>query len=595
MSDQDVSMAALVRGLVEGGVAHACISPGSRSTPVALALAAEPRIRVWSHVDERAGGFFGLGIARATGAPVLLLCTSGTAAAGFHAAALEAREARLPLVILTADRPAELRDCGAGQTVDQLKLYGSAAKWFFEAAAPEAAASGARFFRSLGARAAATAAAGPPGVVHLNLPLRDPLTADPAAIPSFALEAAVRDPRRAITHHAGRLAPDAGIVESLASAVATIDEGLIVCGEGLEGGDAPEAIADLARRSGYPLVAACATGLRTGRTGREAIIDSYDHLLRAPGFTRAHAPRLVIQFGSLPVSKALRGFIDGDDGAEDGPDAPPSREQTRSRRYVLVDPHGDLRDPHHCATDVLRIDPAMLCAALSDRPGGARESRWLASWQEGNARVREAIQGRLDRLEEPFEGRVARDLAAFWPSGGNLFVGSSMPIRDLESFFPGRAAPLRVLANRGANGIDGVLSSALGVAAVSAAPTALLIGDLSFLHDLGGLLAARRHGIAMTIVIVNNGGGGIFRFLPQRRHEAVFEDLFATSHDLQFGHAAALFGLRHRAVHEAQDFLPALRELSDGGGILEVRTDSKRNVEIHAEIAQAAEEALGRG
>jgi 2-succinyl-5-enolpyruvyl-6-hydroxy-3-cyclohexene-1-carboxylate synthase len=580
MNGQSVLAAALVRGLAEAGVAHACVSPGSRSTPLALALAEEARIRCWSHVDERAGGFFGLGIARATRRPVVLLCTSGTAAAEFYPAVIEARHARAPLVVLTADRPPELRDCGAGQSIDQIKLYGGSVKWFFEAAAPDANAPSVRFFRSLGARAAATAQAAPPGPVHLNLPFRDPLTPPPADLAQITAAAEGLDPRAHVSHANGALAPDDALIDELAAFVREEPEGIVVCGEPEGGADLADAAAAFARAAGYPVLADPLSGLRVGPRPRDLIIDAYDALLRVDRFAADHRPALVIRFGALPSSKGLRTFLEAPSGT----------------RHILVDPWGDLRDPLHVATDVVHVDPALLCRALARALRGARTraSAWSRSWRDANARVRAVLQRRLDMIEELFEGRVARDVASALPSGATLFVGSSMPIRDLDTFFPGTDRAVTILANRGANGIDGVISTALGVAAVSPAPTVLLVGDLSFLHDLGGCLAARRYGIPLTIVLVNNDGGGIFHFLPQTAH-ARFEDLFATPHGLDFSHAARLFGLEYRSARNASELAEAMAESIKRGSVrlVEARTDPKRNVELHAEIRRTVEEALG--
>jgi 2-succinyl-5-enolpyruvyl-6-hydroxy-3-cyclohexene-1-carboxylate synthase len=585
MADQDILMAAFARGLAEGGVAHVCVSPGSRSTPLALALAGDARVRCWSHIDERSGGFFGLGIAKGTGSAVALLSTSGTAAAEFHPAVIEARHARVPLVILTADRPTLLRECGAGQTIDQIKLYGADAKWFFEAAAGEASDDAVRFFRSLGARAAARAAAPPAGPVHLNVPLSDPLTPSPAALARAPGEAAARDSRPALAHAGSRRAPDPALIQRLASTFRETPEGLIVCGEQPGGEALAGAIGPLARATGYPVVAEATSGLRTGPHASDPLIDAYDALLRVEPFAAAHRPRAVLRFGAMPTSKPARTFL--------------RTGLAEQVCHVLVDPWEEALDPIHAATDVVHADPDLLCRALAEAIGKGRaaESPWLEAWKGANARVRRALDAALDRLPEPFEGRVARDLTRALPDGAMLFVGSSMPIRDLETFFSRSARAVRILANRGANGIDGVVSTALGVASISPGPNALLIGDLSFLHDLGGLLAARRHALRLTVVVINNDGGGIFHFLPQAAHPGSFDYLFATPHGLDLSHAARLFGLPYRRVSDTASLPEVFTEAlaTPDTRLLEIRTDAKRNVELHDEMHRAAREALGHG
>ncbi len=585
MADQDILMAAFARGLAEGGVEHACVSPGSRSTPLALALAGAARVRCWSHIDERSGSFFALGIAKATGSAVALLSTSGTAAAEFHPAVIEARHARVPLVILTADRPTLLRDCGAGQTIDQIKLYGADAKWFFEAAVGEASDDAVRFFRSLGARAAARASAPPAGPVHLNVPLSDPLTPSPAALATAPGEAAARDSRPALAHAGGRRAPDPALIQRLAATIRETPEGLIVCGEQTGGEALAWAVGALARAARYPVVAEATSGLRAGPHAGDSLIDAYDALLRLEAFAAAHQPRAVLRFGAMPTSKAVRALLRAGLPAQ--------------ACHVLVDPWEEALDPIHAATHVVHADPELLCRALAEAIGRGHpaETPWLVSWKGANTRVRRALDAALDRLPEPFEGRVARDLARAMPDGGMLFVGSSMPIRDVETFFSRSERAVRILANRGANGIDGVVSTALGVASISPGPNALLIGDLSFLHDLGGLLAARRHAPRLTIVVINNDGGGIFHFLPQAAHAGSFDDLFATRHGLDLSLAAQLFGLPYRRLSDTASLPEVFAEAlaAPDTRLLEIRTDAKRNVELHEEMHRAVREALAHG
>ncbi len=585
MADQDILMAAFARGLAEGGVEHACVSPGSRSTPLALALAGAARVRCWSHIDERSGSFFALGIAKATGSAVALLSTSGTAAAEFHPAVIEARHARVPLVILTADRPTLLRDCGAGQTIDQIKLYGADAKWFFEAAVGEASDDAVRFFRSLGARAAARASAPPAGPVHLNVPLSDPLTPSPAALATGPGEAAARGSRPALAHAGGRRAPDPALIQRLAATIRETPEGLIVCGEQTGGEALAWAVGALARAARYPVVAEATSGLRAGPHAGDSLIDAYDALLRLEAFAAAHQPRAVLRFGAMPTSKAVRALLRAGLPAQ--------------ACHVLVDPWEEALDPIHAATHVVHADPELLCRALAEAIGRGHpaETPWLVSWKGANTRVRRALDAALDRLPEPFEGRVARDLARAMPDGGMLFVGSSMPIRDVETFFSRSERAVRILANRGANGIDGVVSTALGVASISPGPNALLIGDLSFLHDLGGLLAARRHAPRLTIVVINNDGGGIFHFLPQAAHAGSFDDLFATRHGLDLSLAAQLFGLPYRRLSDTASLPEVFAEAlaAPDTRLLEIRTDAKRNVELHEEMHRAIREALTHG
>jgi 2-succinyl-5-enolpyruvyl-6-hydroxy-3-cyclohexene-1-carboxylate synthase len=539
--------------LARCGMQHACTAPGSRCTPIVLSLAREPRISCWSHVDERCAGFFALGAAKATGAPVAVTCTSGTAAANLAPAVIEAHHARVPLIVLTADRPPELRDVGAGQTIDQLKLYGDAVKWFFEVDLPDAAAERLRFIRSLACRAYLTAREGPAGPVHLNFPLRDPLVLDdelpedPTARPGgqpYVMREPPSDPppaRGPGPRPSGRL--------------------LIVAGAGTP---QPDQLAAFAAASGIPLLADPLSGARRGG----AAVVHYDLVLRDPNFIATHRPDFVFRVGDLPTSKPLRVWL------ASLPDLP----------QIASDPYGNWQDPD--AVVGLRLR-----GRLPQPEGLEVEPGWLESWRAADTTAAATIDEQLgDELSEPL---VARRLVEYLPQSTTLFVASSMPIRDVESFLPGREDAPRVLSNRGANGIDGTVSSAFGAAATSADPVVLLIGDVALAHDLGGLLAARRLGLALTIVLLNNDGGGIFHFLPVAGETDAFEQHVATPHGLMFEHAAALYGCGYERASDPESLRGAI-ESSLGGGttIIEVRTDREQNLALHRRIAQAVTDEL---
>ncbi len=546
--------------LARCGMTHACTSPGSRDTPIILSLAREPRIRCSSHIDERCAGFFAVGAAKASARPVALTCTSGTAAANLAPAVIEAREARVPLIVLTADRPPELRDIGAGQTIDQLKLYGDAIKWFFELDVSEATEDRLRWMRTLACRAYLTAQEGRPGPVHLNVPLREPLVLDSPLPPDLTGRADGRPYVRI-------LARGAPVAEApLRCPPRTV----IVCGrDEREPGRAAE-LASLAERLGAPLLADPLSGARRG----EAAIAHYDLLLRDAGFCAAHRPELVIRVGDLPTSKPLRTWLAGLDAPQ-----------------IATDPDGVWQDP---ASLVGARAPGPVSALLGELAGETSEPDpdWLASWRRADARVAEAIATTLgDELSEP---RVATEIAAAVPAGGTVFVAASMPVRDVEEFWPVLARPPRVLSNRGANGIDGTVSSAFGAAAAGDGPLVLLIGDVALLHDIGGLIAARRLGVAITIVLVNNDGGGIFHFLPVAGEGAAFEEHIATPHGIELRHAASLYGCRFVGVGSPAELRGALGSAlgAPETTIIEVRTERVANRVLHARVAEAAAAAL---
>ncbi|WP_445150897.1 2-succinyl-5-enolpyruvyl-6-hydroxy-3-cyclohexene-1-carboxylic-acid synthase [Baekduia sp. Peel2402] len=543
------------------GVAGACTSPGSRSTPLVLTLARDGRIPVSSHVDERSAAFFALGLAQATGRPAVLACTSGTATANYAPAVIEAAEAGVPLIVLTADRPPELRDVGAGQTIDQLKLYGSNAKWFFELGTHEATPERLRWIRQLACRVHATAVEGRPGVVHVNVPLREPLILD-ASLEGSPADGGRPDgaPWTAFTAAPREVAP---LREWLGAAG---PHGLIVAGRGADG----PATAALAERLAWPVLADPLSGARRGG----AAIAHYDALLRgAGGSGSVPAPAAVLRVGDLPTSKPLRTWLatlgDVPQGAITG--------------------GGDWPDPGAALSHVFAVDPSAL-AQLDDVV--ATDAAWLGRWRDADARAAAAVDATLgDEANEP---RIAAALATAVPADATVVIAASMPIRDAETFWPVLDAPPRALANRGANGIDGTISTAYGVAAADRSkPTFLLIGDVALAHDIGGLLIGRRLGVPLTIVCVDNAGGGIFDFLPVSGEGAAYEEHVLTPTGLDIAKAAALYDARYVAVEELAALRMALDARPEGTTIVHVRTDRAANVALHRDIWAAVFRAKG--
>lgn len=559
-----------VDALVAAGVHHVCACPGSRSTPLAIVLARQSRTKLWMHLDERSAAYFGLGLARASGEPVGLLATSGTAAANFFPAIVEANLARVPLVVLTADRPHELRDNGAPQTIDQLRLYGQHVKWFGDLPEPDGSDAQLRLVNTLGARAVATSLAEPRGPVHLNWPFREPLV--PAGGGGFHLPP--------ITVRNGQLAPEAETVATLAHELRLRPKGVIVAGPQ----DDPRlagSVIGLARRLGYPVLADALSGVRCGPDADEAlVIDAFDAFLRDGALAESLEPEAVLRVGAIPTSKPLQQYLER-----------PARAGTRQ---IVVDP-GGWREPTSGASDVLHVDPRLLCDALLDVLPERTDGQWSARWREVNDAARCAVGRHLQALDELFEGKAFSQLADLLPSGALLYAGNSMPVRDLDTFLPRSRRSLRCLANRGANGIDGVLSSALGASAANAGPTVLVIGDVSFYHDLNGMLAARKHALDLVVILLNNDGGGIFSFLPQADQDAEeFELLFGTPHGLDFRPFVEGYGGRFMRVSDWPSFNMAVSEAVVRGGlqVVEVPTDRAHNVVQHRAVWRAVSEAL---
>jgi 2-succinyl-5-enolpyruvyl-6-hydroxy-3-cyclohexene-1-carboxylate synthase len=601
----------LVDELARAGLTDACLAPGSRSAPLALALAEHPAVRLHVHVDERSAAFFALGAAKRSGRPVVVLCTSGTAAANLHPAVLEADHARAPLLLLTADRPPELRGTGANQATDQLKLYGAAVRWFCEVGSPADGPAAGRYWRSLASRAWAAASGPPAGPVHLNVAFAEPLVppeagaADRAAgWPRLGGEPAPGRPGGAPWTASPAAVPPPGPAEvaALAEAVRGAPRGVLVAGWGAE--LAPASVDAFAAASGWPVLADPLSGARRGPHA----ISAYDGLLRAPRFAAAHRPQLALRVGGGPTSKALAGWLD------------------ESVPQVLVDPAGGWLDPGRTAGLRLVADPSALLAAAAvalgappgaGRPGTAparreppdaapppgtpatatpgRAGGWQAAWLEAERLARAAIDGLLDRWPEPFEGQVARDLVAGLPDGATLVVGSSMPVRDVDAFARPRDG-LRFVANRGLSGIDGFVATALGVAAAGEEPVAALCGDLALLHDASTLLGAAGRPRGAVLVVCDNDGGGIFSFLPQARLPAeLFEPLFGTPHGLDLAALAAAARLPCRRVEKAADLLPALHAALAGGGteLLLVQSDRATNLARHRAVTEAVAAAVG--
>jgi 2-succinyl-5-enolpyruvyl-6-hydroxy-3-cyclohexene-1-carboxylate synthase len=612
-TDTYVLLRAFVDELARCGMRMACTSPGSRCAPLVLTLAREERLECYSHIDERCSGFFALGAAKASGLPVAVTCTSGTAVAGLLPAAIEAHEARVPLLLLTADRPPELRENGAGQAIDQLKIFGDAAKWFFEVGTHDATPERVRWIRTLACRAHWTALEGRPGAVHLNFPLREPLVTN-EALPDDDTGRAASRPyvRRAPTPAAGDT--------RLREFVAESRRGVVVAGRHERETPLGIAAAALCEALGWPLLADPLSGARRG----SAAIAHYDALLRDDSFAAAHPPDLVLRVGDLPVSKPLRTWL----------------ASIENVRQVTLDPEGAWQDPGSVLSDSIAMEPTATLAGLidaaaaptavgspdrSDEPGllslHLADPDWLASWRSADERAAEAILGVLhdDGLDEP---SVAAELGVLLSEEATLFVASSMPVRDIETFWPVRDDPPRVLCNRGANGIDGTVSSAFGAAAAGDGPVVLLIGDVALAYDIGGLLAATRLGLKLTIVLLDNDGGGIFDFLPVSRAPMAREDAppttsgaiaaatsapggkpsaedlytrhVATPTGLDFVKVAALYGFVHEQVDTIPDFRAALERAlapQSGSTLIHVRTDRAANVGLHARVWSAVSAA----
>ena len=561
---------AVVDEWVRNGVAHACVAPGSRSTPMAHALAADGRVAVHVFLDERSAAFAAVGIGRVTGRPAVVLCTSGTAAANFHPAVLEADLGRVPLIVATADRPPELRHVGAPQTVDQTRLYGDAVRWFVDLGPPEDVSGAGAWWRATAARTVAVAAAPPAGPVHWNLPFREPLV--PTGEPLVDAPGRTGGAPWTMSEPPTRVA-DRDVATRVAALVRKHPHGVIVAGWGA--GADPALVDRVAELCAWPVLADPVSGLRRG----PCAVSTYDPLLRVADFAATHRPDVVLRLGAPTTGRVLGEHLAG---------VP----------QVVVDPDGAWPDPAREAVERVTGDADSFLRALAVTLQGGRADRvWLDDWLAAESRARAALDGFCAASDEPFEGAIARDVADAVPDGGALVVASSMPIRDVESFARPRDG-VTVHANRGVNGIDGFVSTVVGVALGSAAPTVALVGDLCFLHDVNGLLGITRRGIDVTFVIVDNDGGGIFSFLPQATAlPDTFEQLFGTPQGVDLAALAAVHGVTVHDVTVGDEVGDAVRNAVDAGGVhvVLVRTDRTANVTQHRAAWAAVADALGEG
>ncbi|MFL5873061.1 MAG: 2-succinyl-5-enolpyruvyl-6-hydroxy-3-cyclohexene-1-carboxylic-acid synthase [Solirubrobacterales bacterium] len=572
---------AFAEELARGGLRLAVISPGSRSTPLAVALWRQPEIEVKVVVDERSAGFFALGAAQASGEPVALLCTSGTALVNYHPAVIEADESAIPLVVLSADRPPELRGIGAGQTIDQIKTFGSSVRWFCEVGTQEADDGGLLHYRSTACRALATARGETrPGPVHLNMPWREPLAPLPAegavtATDPLALKGRDGRPLTAVTHV--DLEPSTFLLAEVAGHIGNAISGVIVAGRQLDP-ELREPLAHLARVSGFPILAEPTSQLRCGPHDRSHVVAAYDLLLRDEHFARSVVPDLILRFGAMPTSKPLRAWIEASDADQ-----------------IVIDPYGGWNEPTRRAAAILRADPTELAQGWAARLEGleGRErplpDRWLEAEAAAQAALDEALLAAASgEITEP---ALHRALGTAHRDGDLVYTSSSMPIRDQEAFLAASATDARFLSNRGANGIDGLISSGIGAAQASGRPTTIVTGDLGLLHDIGGLAALREVETPVRIVVIDNDGGGIFHFLPQEEtlDSAEFEALLGTPRGVDAAKAAALFDLPHRRL-ESLAGLP--EALAAGTGLIEVKTDRQTNVEAHRDLQAAVQASI---
>jgi len=564
----------LVGGLQASGVTTAVICPGSRSTPLALALAAQPGMRCSFHLDERSAAFYALGHAKTTCRPVALLCTSGTAGANFLPAVAEAHHSRVPLIVMTADRPPELRSWGAPQTMEQRMLFAGFLRWFEEAPCPSEREGELRYAGALARRAAHAATGLPPGPVHLNLPFREPLAAadfDAGAPPGALQERPVWSPRAD---------PSAG--QQPADELGGVSRGVLLFGPDAWDARLAPAAGALATALGWPVIADPASGLRAGAALADRLIHGADLLLRDTATADALEPELILRFGGPPTSAAVNGWM----------------ARHAAARVCLVDEAAACRDPQHRVDRFFQASPRQFCELTASRL--SREAgipAWLAAWRQADQRARDAVSAAMAAEAAFLTPQLAAALWALLPDEATLYVANSMAVRDIDAFAGPRRANLRVLANRGVNGIDGLVSCALGAAAARPGPAVLWCGDLAFLHDVSGLLAGQLQQADLTVVVSNDEGGGIFEYLPIARSipRPLFEQAFAMPHGADLARIARGFGWQVTRASSGPAFDKALATAFEGGrNVIEVPVDRAANTAFHRALTDCVGSALKR-
>ncbi|MEB2302340.1 2-succinyl-5-enolpyruvyl-6-hydroxy-3-cyclohexene-1-carboxylic-acid synthase [Lysinibacillus xylanilyticus] len=545
----------MVASLVQAGVENVVVSPGSRSTPLAYAFASTKQLHMYRQVDERSAAFFALGIAKATAKPVVLLCTSGTAAANYFPAIVEASYARVPLIVITADRPHELREVGAPQAINQPNLYGTHVKWSVDFPLADDAAPTLPFIERHIARAVAIAMSAPFGPVHINVPFREPLLID------FREEL----PEATFKHSSmGQLIPSMATQQELSEILRATKRGFVIIGELALGTDLT-IMWEFVRQLKWPVIVESLSNMRSSvpKDCLPYIVTTYDAIMKSEDFKELVKPDTVLRLGAQPVSKFIMQFI-----TKSQPDA-----------YIVVDEDPMFRDATGVSTHFVHasIGEWLMQLEISET---ALETAYLAEWQDANDIALEYIEHYSDGAID--EGAMVSRLLKMIPNGSDIFVSSSMPVRDIDTFLMATPKDLRIVANRGTNGIDGVVSTAMGFSQGNNRETYLLIGDLAFLHDVNGLIASRYQECNLTIIVMNNDGGGIFSYLPQSTVEAHYEDLFGTPTSLEFFDIANMYGMDYIRVDDISELSVKFTTVKKRPmRLIEIFTNREENVYAH--------------
>jgi 2-succinyl-5-enolpyruvyl-6-hydroxy-3-cyclohexene-1-carboxylate synthase len=572
----------VVEELIRHGVSTFCVSPGSRSAPLAAAVARHPEAETVLCYDERGAAFYALGHGRATGQPAVLICTSGTAAANYYPALIEASIDQVPMLVFSADRPPELLQTGANQTIRQSGMFGDYPRWQFDVPCPDTTIPPQMLLTTVD-QAMHKACQTPAGPVHLNFHFREPLAPRPEPYDPLYVHSLYpwEQSQAPYTQHLKSVpSPDASVLKTLAAQLLNVRTGLLIVGR-LASEQEREAVLALANTLHWPVFADLLSGLRTD-TRVHTLVPHYDQLLHAQSFQDMCRPTTLLHVGEQPLSARLQRHL----------------ESYLPEQYIRVVNHSERRDPAHMVTHNLTCDVGQFCQRLQPLLKGESHINrvWVNTLQQKSLIVDAFLSEAIDQPETLTEPAVARLIPQLLPPQAGLFVASSMPVRDLDMYAECSREQLWIGANRGASGIDGTIASAVGFAHGRQQPTALLIGDLSCLHDLNSLMLLQSLEHPLVIVVVNNGGGGIFSFLPIAQHPEIFESHFGTPHSYTFAGAAKLFGLPYFASKTRHAFMEAYQLCFTQGhhALIEITTERESNLRFHRHLEQELRERLSK-
>ena len=567
------------------GVKHACISPGSRSTPLTYILSKNKKIKSFIHFDERSSAFFALGLAKATGKPVLVVTTSGTAVAELYPAIIEAYQQRTPLIICTADRPAELVGTGANQTINQHNIFKNHIRWFRDIGLPSISDVGFHYLQKIAIKAFRISTSVDKGPVHLNFPFQKPL--EPFSYTDKVGKRIIRIKPQQLTIHNSQISvpkfEKSKDFKKIVNQLVDSKKGIILVG-GMEYDDKLiKKIKELSTLLKYPVFADGISQLRFNVNKKDQnILSNFNLIITSKRFVNERNPEIILQFGKTPTSSIMETFL----------------EETDAIRYT-IDAYGDKHDPARNAKATFTINPASFCEILISQLGEENFRRQKSNWFKDFIRadeISEKVKSRIiDKAKFPNEPSSIREIIKLIPSGSNLIIGNSLPVRDLDSIAYKTSKRITIHFNRGASGIDGITSTALGIASRNK-KTFLITGDLSFLHDLNALATAVKYSIPIVIIVINNNGGGIFESLPIAKKVKHFDKFFTTPHNLDLAEIVKSFGINHRLISTRRELQQYLRNMLNHNipSVLEIQTDAVKSVELRAKIFNEVKKHLDK-